>query len=117
MAVGALILTVGGALMGAAGGAFRTLTQSVRRTIGTAVSVTLVAGLLQRIIPIALISSGSKAPWLYSPATGGLTWLGAFLIFGVSLGCSWLWARRGRAARDRVREITREQPAPGSLSS
>ena len=111
MPVGALILTMGGVLMGAAGGAFRTLTPSVRRPIGTAVSVTLVAGLLQRIIPIALIQLGIKAPWLYSPATGGLTWLGAFLIFGVSLGCSWLWARRGRAARDRVREITREQPS------
>ena len=44
MPVGALILTVGGVLMGAAGGAFRTLTPSVRRPIGTAVSVTLVAG-------------------------------------------------------------------------
>ena len=62
MPVGALILTVGGVLMGAAGGAFRTLTPSVRRPIGTAVSVTLVAGLLQRIIPIALIQLGSRRP-------------------------------------------------------
>ena len=109
--VGAAILTVGGALVGAAGGAFRTIAPALRRPIGTAIGVTLLAGLLQRIIPIALVQLGIKADWLYSPATGGLTWLGAFLVLVGSLGFSWLWARRGKAARDAVRTIVREQPS------
>jgi branched-chain amino acid transport system permease protein len=109
--VGAAILTAFGGLVGAAGGAFRTMAPSLRRPIGTAVSVTLAAGLLQRIIPIALVQLGIKADWLYSPATGGLTWLGAFLVVVGSLAISWLWARRGMAARDTVRAIVREQPS------
>ncbi|MGZ5306363.1 MAG: branched-chain amino acid ABC transporter permease [Actinomycetota bacterium] len=109
--VGAVILTAGGALVGAAGGAFRTLAPSLRRPIGTALGVTVLAGLLQRIIPIALIQLGIKADWLYSPATSGLTWLGAFLILVGSLGFSRLWVRGGMAARDTVRAIVREQPS------
>lgn len=111
VAVGASILTVGGALIGVAGGAFGTLTPSLRDPVGTAIGVTLLAGLLQRIIPIALVQLGIKADWLYSPATGGLTWLGACLVLVGSLAFSWLWARRGKAARDTVRTIVREQPS------
>jgi branched-chain amino acid transport system permease protein len=108
--VGAVILTAGGALVGAGGGAFHTLAASVRRPIATAVWVTLLAGLLQRIIPIALVQLGIKVDWLYSPATSGLTWLGALLVFAGSLLCSWLWARRGKAASEAVRTMVREQP-------
>jgi branched-chain amino acid transport system permease protein len=108
--VGAVILTVGGVLAGAAGGAFRTLAVSVRRPLATAMSVTLLAGLLQRIIPIALVQLGITVDWLYSPASGGLTWLGAALFFAGSLLCSWAWARRGKAASATVRTMVREQP-------
>jgi branched-chain amino acid transport system permease protein len=108
--VGAVILTVGGVLAGAAGGAFRTLAVSVRRPLATATAVTLLAGLLQRIIPIALVQLGITVDWLYSPATGGLTWLGAALFFAGSLLCSWAWARRGKAASATVRTMVREQP-------
>jgi branched-chain amino acid transport system permease protein len=108
--VGAVILTAGGALVGAGGGAFHTLAASVRRPIATAVCVTLLAGLLQRIIPIALVQLGIKVDWLYSPATSGLTWLGALLVFAGSLLCSWLWVRRGKAASEAVRTMVREQP-------
>ena len=108
--VGAVILTVGGALAGAGGGAFRTLAEPVRRALGTAIGVTLLAGLLQRIIPIALIQLGITVDWLYSPATKGLTWLGAVLIFLGSLLFSWFWARRGSAASSTVRSMARERP-------
>ena len=108
--VGAMILTVGGLLAGAAGGAFRTLAVSVRRPLATATAVTLLAGLLQRIIPIALVQLGITVDWLYSPATGGLTWLGAALFFAGSLLCSWGWTRRGKAASATVRTMVREQP-------
>ncbi len=108
--VGAVILTVGGLLAGAAGGAFRTLAVSVRRPLATATAVTLLAGLLQRIIPIALVQLGITVDWLYSPATGGLTWLGAALFFAGSLLCSWGWTRRGKAASATVRTMVREQP-------
>jgi branched-chain amino acid transport system permease protein len=108
---GVVIIVVLGAAMGAAGGAFRSLALSVRRPVATAISVTLLTGLLQRIIPIALLQLGLETDWLYSPATDGLTWLGALLVFAVSGALAFVWARRGRAAQESIRALTKEQPS------
>jgi branched-chain amino acid transport system permease protein len=106
---GAILIASGGAL-GAAGAAFRALAPSLRLNLGTMVSVTLLMGLLQRIIPIMLVQLGLDSDWLYSKITGGLTWIGAAVVFAATWGASWFWARRGRAARETVRTMTREQP-------
>ena len=108
--VGAVILTVGGVLAGAAGGAFRTLAVSVRRPLATATAVTLLAGLLQRIIPIALVQLGITVDWLYSPATGGLTWLGAALFFAGRCCARGPGPAEGKPRPPRVRTMVREQP-------
>jgi branched-chain amino acid transport system permease protein len=108
--VGAVILIVGGLALGGAGAGFRSLSPPLRRNLGTAVSVTLLMGLLQRIIPIMLVQLGLESDWLYSKITGGLTWIGAAVVFGAAWGASWLWAKRGRAAKETVRTMTREQP-------
>ena len=108
---GVLILVVGGTIMGAVGGAFRSLAPSIRRPVSTAITVTLLMGLLQRIVPIALLQLGIKTDWLYSPATGGLTWLGALLALVVSGAIAFAWSLRGRAAKESIRQLTREQPS------
>jgi branched-chain amino acid transport system permease protein len=111
VAFGAAVLVIGGLALGAAGGAYRSLVPSIRRPLGVAVTVTLLLGLLQRIFPIALGELGIEDDWLYSPATAGLTWIGAAIAFAVSFAIAWAWARRGRAARESIRQITRDQPA------
>jgi len=108
--VGAVILIVGGGALGAAGAGFRSLNPSQRRNLGMAVSVTLLMGLLQRIIPIMLVQLGLETDWLYSKVTGGLTWIGAAIVFAATWGASWFWARRGRTAKETIRTMTREQP-------
>ena len=108
--VGASILVFGGLLLGAAGGGFRTMAPEVRKALATAVSATLLMGLLQRIIPIAMLQLGLDPDWLYDPISSGLTWVGAAVTFFVSLGASRLWGRRGRGARETLRTMTREQP-------
>jgi branched-chain amino acid transport system permease protein len=108
---GVLILVVVGIVMGAAGATFRSLALSVRRPISTAITVTLLLGFLQRIIPIAMLQLGIETDWLYSPATDGLTWLGAIVALVVSGALAFAWARRGRAARESIRQLTIEQPS------
>jgi len=71
----------------------------------------LLLGLLQRIVPIVLIELGYKANWLYSPVTGGLTWLGGILVLAVAAATSLMWNRGGGRVRDRVRGTVRGAPA------
>ena len=97
--VTALLLTVVSAIAGAAGAAYRTLPSGVRRPLGTAVWVTLLFGFLQRIIPIAMDQLDVERDWLYSKVTGGLTWVGAFVVAVVSAGASVLKASKGDAIR------------------
>jgi branched-chain amino acid transport system permease protein len=97
--VTALLLVVVSAVAGAAGAVYRTLPDGVRRPLGTAVWVTLLFGFLQRIIPIAMDQLDVERDWLYSKVTGGLTWLGAFVVAVVSAGTSALKARKGDVIR------------------
>lgn len=108
---GVLTLVISGVVMGAAGGAFRSLAPSIRRPIAAAVTVTMLMGFLQRIIPIALIQLGIETDWLYSPATAGLTWPGALVSLVASAAIAVLWARRGQAVQGSIRQITTEQPS------
>jgi branched-chain amino acid transport system permease protein len=105
------VLTVAGAIFGGLGGAFRSLDPAIRRPLGNAVVITLLMALLQRIVPVAMQEVGLDPDWLYSPVTGGLTWIGAAVVFLVSLGLSAAWMRRGDRVRASVRTITQEQPS------
>src|SRR5207247_3996193 len=73
--------------------------------------------LLQRIIPVILIELATKvgsgspqswSSWLYSTTYGGLTPLGAVVVFVVSLVGSWAWYRRGRTLRQHVETLAGE---------
>ena len=97
--VTALLLVVVSALAGAGGAVYRTLPSGVRRPLGTAVWVTLLFGFLQRIVPIAMDQLEVERDWLYSKVTGGLTWVGAFVVACVSAAISVLKARKGDAIR------------------
>ena len=105
------LLVVVSAIGGAAGGFARTAPAAIRKPLAAGLLAVLLMGLLKRIIPIALIQLGIKATWLYSPVTGGLTWLGAGVTFVVAATLNVAWARRGVRARQRVGTLVRERSA------
>jgi branched-chain amino acid transport system permease protein len=100
--VGALVLIAISAGSGFLGGLLRVARPSVRRPVTAAVSMTLIFAFLQRVIPIALDQLGFDRDWLYSRTFGGLTWIGAFVVAGVSAGVSELRARYGVSLRERL---------------
>ncbi len=110
IAAGVVIAIAGGSVLGAAGGVTRSLPPVVRRSLYIGGSVTLLMGLLQRIIPIALRELGFEPRWLYVTGSG-LTWLGAAIAFVVSASVSAQWRRKGFRPRERVRELTTAQPS------
>ncbi|HEX6844091.1 MAG TPA: branched-chain amino acid ABC transporter permease [Actinomycetota bacterium] len=117
--LGTILLVVFSVLAGLLGGGLQTLDARVRGSVVTGVVAVLVMGMLQRIVPIAFselerelqrilpIGIDRVVAWvrdlLYSPVTGGLTWVGASIIFVAATGFS-AWSRgRGRAAKERAR--------------
>jgi branched-chain amino acid transport system permease protein len=107
---GLLVLVALSLVAGAIGGFARTAPASVRAPATAGIIAVLAFGLLQRIVPIVLIELGIESDWLYSPVTGGLTWLGAVLICAGASGADVLWRSRGDLARRRVRASVRETP-------
>jgi branched-chain amino acid transport system permease protein len=103
--VGALLLVVAGAALGALGGAYRTLPERVRRPLGIGLATTFLFALLQRIIPQLIFYLNLDSTWLYSTTFGGLTPIGAVVVFVVATGLPALWAARGQVVRQRVAQL------------
>lgn len=98
VAVGTLILLLGGMALGALGGVWRTLRHGLRLPLSVAVGAVLLMGLLQRIAPTILDELSVERDWLYSKVTFGLTWLGAVAVFVVTaLVTAFVIDRRERA--------------------
>jgi branched-chain amino acid transport system permease protein len=102
-----LVLSVVGGLVG---GFARTAPSDVRTPASVGVLAVFSLAMLQRIIPIMLVQLGITADWLYSPATGGLSWGGAAIVFVVAAGASVVWSR-AHAPRERIRSTIQEAPA------
>ena len=96
---------------GAVGGLARTAPADVRAPLVAGTLAVLTVALLQRVISIVFVELGFEANWLYDPATRGLTWFGAALVFVLAAGADVAWRRGGQRARDRVRASVEEAPA------
>jgi branched-chain amino acid transport system permease protein len=108
---GAVILLAVGVISGALGGVARTTDPGLRRPVTAGLSALIVFGLLQRVIPIAMVELGLSSDWLYSPITKGLTWGGAAVVLVVTVAASIFWERRGRALRAELRAASDERPS------
>lgn len=107
--VGALLLLLLGAALGGLGGAYRALPRAYRRPLGIGLAVTFLFALLQRIIPPLLFNLNLETSWLYSTSFGGLTVLGALVVFAISVAVPVLWSAKGTAVRQRVERLPRER--------
>jgi branched-chain amino acid transport system permease protein len=103
--VGALLLVVGGAVLGALGGAYWTLPERSRRPLSIGLATTFLFALLQRIIPQLIFYLNLDSTWLYSTTFGGLTPIGAVVVFVVATGLPALWVARGQVVRQRVAQL------------
>jgi branched-chain amino acid transport system permease protein len=108
LGVAAVILAVGGAALGAMGAALPSIRAEYRRPLVMGVTVTLLGGLLQRVFPQMLFQLGMPHDWLYSLRFGGLTWLGAILVFVASAVLTAIWVDRGPGVRERMRTVPAE---------
>jgi branched-chain amino acid transport system permease protein len=103
--VGALLLVVAGAVLGALGGAYWTLPERLRRPLSIGLATTFLFALLQRIIPPLIFYLNLDSTWLYSTSFGGLTPIGAVVVFVVATGLPALWAASGQVVRQRVAQL------------
>jgi branched-chain amino acid transport system permease protein len=107
---GLLILILFCIAGGVVGGFARTAPDAIRKPVSVGVLAVLLFGLLQRIVPIALVELGYDAGWLYR-AGSGLTVLGGVVVFAVAAIADILWNRGGRRVKERVRQTTETAPA------
>jgi branched-chain amino acid transport system permease protein len=103
--VGALLLVVGGAVLGGLGGAYQTLPERVRHPLSVGLATTFLFALLQRIIPPLIFYLNLDSTWLYSTSFGGLTPIGAVVVFVVATGLPALWATRSQVVRQRIERL------------
>jgi branched-chain amino acid transport system permease protein len=103
--VGALLLVVGGAVLGGLGGAYQTLPERVRHPLSVGLATTFLFALLQRIIPPLIFYLNLDSTWLYSTSFGGLTPIGAVVVFVVATGLPALWATRSQVVRERIERL------------
>jgi ABC-type branched-subunit amino acid transport system permease subunit len=105
--VGFVILTVGGAVLGAVGAGLHTLSRRIRRPLVVAFLTTLLISMLEPILRPILANLGFETNWLY--LRGGLTFLGAAMIFVGSGVVAWFWAGFDESTRQ---EVARVRTAP-----
>ncbi len=100
--VGSLLLIVGGAVLGLAGASLYVLPSPIARSIAIAFVVTLAASLLEPFLGPVLRNLGLDALEDFFFASGGLTPIGAVIIFGLTGAAAYAWAIRGPRALERV---------------
>jgi branched-chain amino acid transport system permease protein len=99
---GAVIIVVLSTVAGVAGGLLRVAPPTIRKPVSTALIVTAMFGVLQRVIPIMLDQLDIERDWLYSQVYDGLTWIGALAVATISAGVSVLNTRYGERIRASV---------------
>ena len=100
--VGSLILIVGGALLGLAGASLHVVPPAIARSLAIAFVVTLAVSLLEPFLGAVLRNLGLDFLEEVFFAGGGLTLIGAILVFGLTAAGIYAWSTRGEGARQRV---------------
>jgi branched-chain amino acid transport system permease protein len=109
---GVTVMILGSAAAGVVGAGIRSLSPQTRRPLQTAFVVTVLFGMLQNVVRVALAQLGLSTEWLYSVTFGGLTYLGAVLIFVTVAVVMFAWGVKGPQLRERFRGLPEEGKRP-----
>ena len=110
--LGVALLAVLSAVAGGLGGGLGVVTWRVRRPVVLGLTVALLLAMLQDVFRVSLTQLGLATGWLYSPRFGGLTYLGAVVVFAVPAAASAYWLSEGRTVRERLQAIPKEGQKP-----
>ena len=100
--VGSLILIGGGAVLGLGGAALHVLPSAIARSLAIAFVVAITVSLLEPFLGAVLRNLGLDVVEEIFFAGGGLSLVGAVLVFGVTAAGVYAWTTRGEGARERV---------------
>ncbi len=103
--VGALLVSVLGAVMAGIGGAIQLLGRRDRRAVLTALGVVLLLTLLEPIVEPILEQLELDAIREFLFDRGGLSQAAAALILALVVALSWAWDRPAAPVRDRMRSL------------
>ncbi|MDQ3939817.1 MAG: branched-chain amino acid ABC transporter permease, partial [Actinomycetota bacterium] len=106
-AIGALLRVVVGAILGVAGAGLLVLSPTNRRPLIVGLTTMFLISLAEPLLRVMLLGLNIDSSWLYE--SGGLTLLGAVLVFVVATGTTWWWARRGDEVKERVEKLPAKQ--------
>jgi branched-chain amino acid transport system permease protein len=110
--VGAVILLLASVAGGLVGAALNYLPQKARRPVQVGLVVTVLLGMLQNVVRVALTQLGVATDWLYSTRFGGLTYLGTIVVLVAITSATAAWGTRGQALRERVQNLPDEGKKP-----
>jgi branched-chain amino acid transport system permease protein len=100
--VGSLILIAGGAVLGLAGASLHVLPSAMARSLAAAFVATLAVSLLEPFLGAVLRNLGLDFLEEIFFSGGGLTLVGAVIVFALTAAAVYGWATRGERARERV---------------
>jgi len=101
-AIGSVILIGGGALLGLAGASLHVLPSAIARALAAGFVVTLGTSLMEPFGGAVLRNASLDAVEELVFAGGGLTVIGAVLVFAITAALVYAWATRGARARERM---------------
>jgi branched-chain amino acid transport system permease protein len=106
--VAAVLLMLGGGILGGLGSGFRVLPRTIRRPLATGLITVFLVAVLQRLVNQVLVSLGLETNWLYSTTYLGLTKFGAIVLFVAATAVSALWSAQAPRVKRRVGEMPKE---------
>ncbi len=109
---GVVVLFIACSALAALGAGLNYLGMSVRRPIQIGLVMTLLAGMLQNVVRVALTQLGVATGWLYSPQFGGLTYLGAIVVFLLVTAVVAAWSTRAPLIREHLQSQAAEGRKP-----
>jgi branched-chain amino acid transport system permease protein len=107
LGTGGALLIGGGGLLGGLAGSLRLLKGRDRRPLFVAFVATLLMSLMEPLLRVMLEGIGIDTDWLYR--RGGLTVVGAIVVFVVAAAISLAWTRRGGVVKTRIQQLPAQQ--------
>jgi branched-chain amino acid transport system permease protein len=110
--VGVAVVVVLSVAAGILGAALRSAPRQIRHPIQVGLVVTVLLGMLQNVVRVALTQLGVATDWLYSTRFGGLTYLGMIAILLAAAAAVAAWDMQGPKLRERIDSLPQEGRRP-----